>query len=272
MKRPTMKDVAKLANVTPAVVSRYINKDASLMIKQETRKKIQMAIDELDYRPNSIARSLRLKKSNTIAILIPDISNPFFSGIIKGVQEKAADKKVSVILCETNENEELEAEDIKMLYDKAIDGILVASTLENDKNIQLMKELRIKFALINRTSSEKDTPFVRFDNYEGACLAMEYLIKNGHRKIAHISGLKNTATGQERSQAYYDIMEKYQLETPRDYSVETKFIEEQGFNAAKKFLALKDRPTAIFCCNDMTAIGAYKAVIERGLSIRKIFR
>ena len=267
MKKATMLDVAKLAGVTAPLVSRYINKDTNLLIKQETREKIQNAIDILNYRPNNLARSLRVKKSNSIAILIPDITNPFFTEIIKGAQISAAEKGITLILCETDDDERVEAENIRMFNDKYVDGILVATIHDHNVNLQLLKDLDMKFVLMTRTAQGMDVPYVKIDDYKGACSAMEHLIENGHKSIAHIAGSANTATGLERTRAYYDIMKKYRLETPEEYVIETKYLEHQGFWAMERLIALPHRPTALFCCNDMTAIGAYKAMEKHGLSV-----
>jgi DNA-binding LacI/PurR family transcriptional regulator len=200
-------------------------------------------------------------------MLIPDITNPFFAEIIKGVQAAAIENEVSLILCETKDEDALEAQFITLMHDKSVDGLLVSSLHDMDNNIELLERLGIKYVLLNRTTDQIKVPYVKFDNYDGARLAMEYLIKNGHKKIAHISGLLSAATGIERYNAYINTMKKYGLPIPEDYIIKTKFTQTEGYAAMERLLKLDDRPTAVFACNDMTALGAYKAIYTNGLTL-----
>jgi DNA-binding LacI/PurR family transcriptional regulator len=262
-----MKDVAKKAGVTPSIVSRVINNDTKLSIKDETRTRILNAIEELEYRPNVVARSLRLKTTATIAMIVPDITNPFFPELIRGAQKAANEKGFSLILIDTEEDHAREKEYIEILAEKLVDGILLASVYIEDETIDLIHKYNIPYVLVNRTTRNVEGSSVVVDDAYGAALAVEHLVEQGHRKIAHISGLLYTETGLGRLEGYRKILNEHGIAFSSEYIVESKYDEEGGYKAMKKLLSLEKLPTAVFAANDLIAIGAITAMSEQGLKV-----
>ena len=267
IKIPTIKIVAKLAGVTPSVVSRVINQDSRLSIREETRNRILQAIKELNFRPNQIARSLRMKSTATIAMVVPDIANPFFAEIIKGAQDNAAKKEYSLILCNTDENALKEKDYIKLLVNKQTDGIILASVYIEDETIGLLQNFNIPYVLVNRTFKNDKVSYVIVDNVYGAVHAVQHLIDLGHKKIAHISGLLYTETGLTRLEGYRKTLMKNKIDFNSDYVVESTFTEQGGYEAMLKLLRVSPLPSAVFASNDLIAFGAIDAIKEHNLSV-----
>lgn len=264
--RITMKDVAKQAGVSSAIVSRVINKDPDLCIRAETRERVLRAVEDLKYRPNAIARSLRMKTTGTIAMIIPDITNPFFPEIIKGAQVAAAEKGSSLILFNTEENVEKQREYIELVSEKQIDGVLLSSVhIDDNKSIVLLEKYEKPYVLVNRVKRNIQSPFVTVDDVYGATLAVEHLIQLGHRKIAHITGPLYTDTGLQRLEGYRKTLNKFGVKFFSEYVIESKFDAEGGSEAMKKLLLLENKFTAVFAANDLIAIGALSAMQEKGL-------
>ncbi len=262
-----MKDVAKKAGVTPAIVSRVINDDPSLFIREETRNRVLEAVKSLGYRPNAIARSLRTKTTGTIAMVIPDITNPFFPEIIKGVQRAVSQKAFSLILGNTEDDIAKQREYIELLVEKQIDGVLLASLHTDDESIDLLERYHIPYVLVNRITKDIQSPFVIVDDVYGAKLAVEHLVQLGHKKIAHISGPLYIDTGLQRLEGYRKTLNNFGIEFFSEYVVESKFDEEGGYSAMKRLLSLEDRPTAVFAANDLIALGALTAISEQELKV-----
>jgi len=263
----TIKDVAKLAKVNPAIVSRVINRDPQLLIKDETRKRVIAAVKELDYRPNTVARGLRMKTSKTIALFVPDNENPYFSGVVKGAQSAAAERGYTLMLFDTQEDAVKEKEYLNIIAERYVDGIILTSVYTEDETIDQIEGLNIPCVLVHRTSRNWSGLCVTADDGRGMMLAVEHLINNGHKRIAHLAGLLYTAPGIHRFEGYRKILMKNGLDFRSDYVVEANFNIEGGYSGFKKLIALKEPPTAIVAANDLTALGAMQAASDEGLII-----
>ncbi len=263
----TIKDVAKQAGVTAAVVSRVINDDPKLSIREETRSRVLEAVEKLEYRPNAIARSLRTKTTGTIAMIIPDITNPFFPEIIKGAQIAAAENGFSLILFNTEEDVGKQREYIELVSEKQMDGVLLASVHTDDESIDLLERYKKPYVLVNRITRNIQSSFVTVDDVYGARVAIEHLIQFGHRKIAHISGPLYTDTGLQRLEGYRKALKKFGVEFSLDYIAESKYDEDGGYKAMKQLFSLENKPTAVFAANDLIAIGAISAIEDEGLKV-----
>lgn len=265
--RVTLKDVADLVGVNPSTISRVINNDPNLSIREETKIKILQAVRELGYRPNTAARNLRMKSSSAVGLLVPDISNPFFPEIIKGVENAALEKGLGLFVCNTFDETNREIELLKFLVDRHVDGILIASAHLEDERIGEMRNSGIPYVLVNRRNRTGTGPYVVVDNFSGAKMAVQHLIDLGHTKIAHISGLLYTDTGLERLEGYRNVLNMNHIPFISEYMVEAGFNEEQGYSAMLKLLSLQDPPTAVFAANDLLAMGALLALNEKGWSV-----
>lgn len=268
--RITIKDVAKLAGVTPAVVSRVFNNDETLNIKDETRQKVLKAMSDLNYKPNTVARSLRTRSVNTIGMIISDINNPFYSSIIRGVQIAAEEAGYCMILCDTHDDDLTEMKYISMLKEQFVKGIILSSTFVMDSIIKELREQDIKYVMVNRMTTESDAPYIRTDDIKGEMDAVRYLIGLGHKRIAHISGPFYADTSIKRIQGYTRALVEGGIKYDNRYLAEaSRFEEKEGYEACKRLLERKDikRPTAITTGNDLLAIGATHAIQEAGLKI-----
>lgn len=268
--RITIKDVAKLAGVTPAVVSRVFNNDETLNIKDETRQKVLKAMSDLNYKPNTVARSLRTRSVNTIGMIISDINNPFYTSIICGVQNAAEKAGYCMILCDTHDDDMTEMKYISMLKEQFVKGIILSSTFVMDSIIKELREQDIKYVMVNRMTTESDAPYIRTDDIRGEMNAVRYLIGLGHTRIAHISGPFYADTSIKRIQGYTRALVEGGIKYDNKYLVEaSRFEEKEGYEACKRLLERDDikRPTAITTGNDLLAIGATHAIQEAGLKI-----
>ena len=187
-KRITIKDVAMKAGVTSAVVSRVFNKDKTLNIREETRRAVDQAILELNYAPNSVARSLRMHSSNMIGVVIADVMNPFFTEIVKGIQLAAREAGYGIVLCDTGDNPEEEKEYIRILQSQFVEGIILGSSYVEDDVVRVFEKSDIKYVMVNRASANASAPYVRTNDIGGMMDMVEHLVQMGHTKIAHLSG------------------------------------------------------------------------------------
>jgi LacI family transcriptional regulator len=261
----TLKDIAKKASVSVMTVSRVINDKPD--VSDETRKKILKLINEFDYKPNNIARGLVMKKTHTIGLIIPDISNPFLSSIAKAIDDKAQKFGYSVIFANTDNSLEREKKAVELLRSKQVDGLVVSLLLGNKEVLDKFKKANYPVVQIDRTVSNNDYPLISIDNENSAYRAVEYLIKKGHKKIAHITGDLNSTPAIIRLKGYKKALADYNLKIRDNYIVEGNYTKEYGYQGMNKLLGLNDRPTAVFAANDMSAAGIYLSASKNGLSI-----
>jgi LacI family transcriptional regulator len=268
-KKPTIKDIAKIAKVSPTAVSMALNDRPR--IGPETRKKILRIAKELNYQPNYVARSLVIKRSHTIGLIITTIMNPFYPELAKGIEDKALELGYNIILCSTNYDLKLEKYYIIILRSKGVDGIIFSSVEVNDSNIKPLVEDHFPFVLVNRRIHNrfiaKKIDYIVLDNFSGGYIAMEHLLKLGHHRIGIIAGALNISTALERTEGVKKSLTDYGVKLDPNLLVECNFSKELAYRATKKFLSMKTPPTAIFAENDYMALGAREAILDSGLKI-----
>jgi LacI family transcriptional regulator len=266
-RRATITDVAAEAGVHPSTVSRVLNDHASSAISEETRGRVLAAADRLAYRPSALARSLRLQRTLTLGMLVPDITNPFFSSIIKGAEDAARERGYNMILCNSEDDPEREATYLRVLRERQVDGLLIASSQMADGTIDELRADAFPFVLLNRAAYGDDDLAVLVDNHAAAFDAITYLARLGHRRVGHVAGPQNTTTGAERQAGYRAAVLEHGLATDPGLLVEAEaFSEEAGHRALGVMLAGDARPTAVFGANDLIAIGMLQRL--RGLGVR----
>ncbi len=252
----SIKDVAKVAGVSTATVSRVLaNKPP---IRPETRERVMAAIAELNYRPNLVARSLRVQKSARIGLVVSDIRNPFFTAIGRAVEDAAYEKGYSVLMCNTDENPEKEMLYLNLLHDENVAGIIFSPTNQFCSQVQNF-HFDIPTVIIDRSMQTREADMVLLDNVAAAYELTEHLIANGYRRIAGLFG-DASATGQERHQGFCNALKAHGL---NPFSVE--FIAPRirsGFSAASTLLQGAEIPDAIFTSNSMLMAGAFQAIRE----------
>jgi LacI family transcriptional regulator len=262
---PTIRDVAKLAGVAPITVSRVINN--SDYVKQETRERVDAAIEELGYIPNTLGLSLRSKQTMTLAAVITDITNPFWTTVIRGVEDIAQTNGYSIILCNTDESKDKQEQYIQMLLRRRIDGILLVPASSNPEPIKLIKKQNIPVVLMDRNVPGVDVDIVRSDSEEGAYLITEHLLALGHQRIAMLSGPQNISTSVDRVNGYSRALQDAGLSKSDECIIWGEYTQESGYKLAQQMLTEHPDITALVTANNFIAIGAMKLLYERKIRV-----
>ena len=266
---PTIKDVANLAGVHPSTVSRVINDDSR--ISEKTKNKVLLIIKKLRYTPNAIARGLKTKRTHTLGMLIPDITNPFFAEIARGVEDAASKNNFNVILCNTDDKLKKERTYLEILRGKRVDGLILGTAHIKDKSILELEKNNFPYILISRNIEGLDKNCVIVDDEVGGIMATEYLIKLGHRRIAHITGPLKTRSALNRLKGYKLVLKKHRIEYKDELVGEGDFRIKGGYQVMKRFLKLTEPPTAIFAANDLLALGAMQVIQKKNFHIPEDF-
>ena len=264
-KAPTIKEIARIANVSAMTVSRALNNRHS--VRGATRKKILKIANRLGYMPNRIARSLVSKKSDLISLIVADISNQFFAEISRGIEDRARENGYHVIFSSTDDDPKNLESSVRMMREMGVDGFIIAAVSLEEPIVDELLDQEIPVVLINRRIKKSNVNYVVVDNYKGAYLAVEHLINIGYKKIGIISGRSSVSTGKERLQGYRKGLLDHGLKFQKEYSSQGPFTKEHGKKAAQKMLTLKNRPEAIFAASDNIALGVMNAAGELGLKI-----
>jgi len=270
-KRVGLKDIAKALNVSVTTVSRALNNKFD--INQETRIAILEKAEELNYRPNAYAVSLRKNEYFTIGVILPAIDHYFFSTVLKGIMNKAHQANYLVIIGESNHDLQREREITEQFISHCVTGVILSPSNKTSygNNLELLKNRRIPFILVDRPISDSNHSFVRYDDPNGAFLAVEHLILQGYRRIGFIKGFDYCVISNARFHGYKKALEKYKI--PFDESLIKSCIHidspKDGYQLTKQLLLLKSRPDAIFCVTDNVASGVYRAAHEYGFEIPK---
>ena len=261
----TIKDIAREAGVSVTTVSRVINNKPD--VSDKTKEKVLKIIDEFNYNPNSVARGLVMQKTHTIGLIIPDISNPFFPDIAKAIEDKAQKLGYSVILFNTDNHLEREKKGVDLFKSKQVDGLVVSLSLGNENILKDLKKRNYPVVQIDRAVLNHLYPLISIDNKKSAYEIVQFLIKKGHKKIAHITGDLNTTTARDRLAGYKKALHDFDIEIDEELIIEGDYSKKAGLEGAKKLLKIKISPTAVFTANDLTAAGVYNAVFAEGLKI-----
>ena len=263
----TLKELAARAKVHPSTISRVANNDPKLRVAAATRARIEALLRETEYRPNGVARGLKLRQTFVLAVVIPDITNPFFAGLFRGIEDGAAPRGYNVLLCNTDGSPDRQRSHLQSLNARRVDGVILASTVLNDPAVRWLRHHRIPYVLVNRFSDEGSDPFVGSDDVAGGLLATQHLIELGHRRIGHLAGQATVSTGMLRRRGYRAALAGAGLPADPELEAEAGYMEEGGARATMQLLSLDNRPTAIFAVTDMTAVGAYGAARRMNLRV-----
>lgn len=261
----TIKEVAQAAGVSPSTVSRALND--SPLIREETKARIRRIAAELGYERNELARGLVKGVSGVIGLVVPDIANPFFAEITKGVGEVAHQRGYGLILCSTEGDRAKEESYLGILRRKRVDGLILASVTVDDPHLVELKRAGLPFVLVSRLSRTVAGPYVITDDKRGARLAVEHLISLGHERIGFIGGPEDVQSSRDRREAFADTLSEHGLRLRTDWACFADFSQRAGRAAALRILSQKQRPTAIFAANDVIALGVMEAAGELGLGI-----
>ena len=260
----SIRDVAAAAGVSVATVSRVLSPaSADVPMRKETRDKVERAIEELGYRPNDLARALLQHRTAAIGLVVPDISNPYYPPLVRGVEDAASSRGYRVVLCNTDRDPAKISGYLDTLIKTRVDGIVVAGGGWADvpDRTAVLGTYRTGLVAVGRHLGAH--PSVRIDNAAASREAAEHLIGLGHRGIAFLGGPASSTTVQDRAQGYRDALEVAGLTGPAPVRY-GDFTEESGYAATRELLDASPRPTALLCANDRIAIGAYAATADAG--------
>lgn len=271
-KKSTIYDVAKIAGVSPSTISRVMN--APDIVAEDTRQKVINAVKELSYIPNMMAANMPRRRTNSIGLIIPDITNIFFSNLVRGAQDVCEKHGYSVLVVNSDDSQEKEGRYLKLLYSRRVDGVIltVAGYREKEfpkEELSLLKKMNI--VLIDREINGMTTPIVKVNNFAGAYSAVEYLLTMGHRKIMYLAGIEGTRTNQEREKGYLSALKEARInwkkELVADFRLDTAY--QKIMHHWPQLNNSDELPTAIFAANDLMAIGALKAFVRLKVQVPK---
>ena len=261
----TIKDVAKLAGVSVSTVSRALS--GRTFVEEETKQRVLEAVQELNYKPNIIAKGLREGKFCTIALIVPDINSLFYPALMKNIEKEAAEKGYSLILCNTNNSVEKEKQAVEMLSSRGVAGIICMSVEDDIRNLlTFQKETNIPVVLINRCS-EGNLGTVSIDDEHGGYLMTKLLLEKGHRKIAGMFGSFEKRRFRERYNGCKRAMEEFGIAEYKRYFVYDVDTIDEACQRTIEILKRKERPTAFFATIDMMTIGIYSGISQCNLQI-----
>ena len=265
----TIKDIAKLAGVSHTTVYRALNDKPR--ISDSTKERIISIAREFNYQPNAVAQSLVLGRTKTLGLVITTIVNPFYPELARGIEDAARSLGYNIILCCTNFDISLEKQYIDMLRSRGVDGIIFTSAHIHDPNITRLVRDHFPLVLVNRRVYGDPMmdyiDYVVVGNAKGGFLAVEHLIKMGHKRIGVISGSRGSSPAVERLEGARRAFTEYGLDPGELLVLEGDFLKSSGYEAAREFLAAGDPPSAIFGINDYMALGALEAVLDSGLRV-----
>jgi LacI family transcriptional regulator len=263
--RVTIADVAKLADVSTATVSRALS--GANGVSAQVRKKVSETADRVGYRPNELARSLRTTRTRTLGLVVSDVVNPFFGELALAIEEAAHASGFSVILCNTNEDTSRQDDYIQLLRGRQVDGLLLTPALDESPALRAAVHDSIPMVFVDRALPTVQVPVVRADGRRATGDLVDHLVGLGHERIAIISGPRQTLTGRERLNAFRAGMRRHGLNLPRELVRVGDFQMHSGQVAAAKLLDLNEPPTAVFAADNLMALGALHEIRRRGLQI-----
>ncbi len=261
----TIHDVAQRAGVSSATVSRVLSDKPH--VSQEIRDRVYAAIEELNYQPNRVARSLRVQRTSIIGLIISDIQNPFFLSLVRAVEDVAHTHQHAIFLCNTDEDVEKEKLYIDLMLAENVAGVIISPSREQDDPCEKLLKNNIPMVVVDRRLPDVAVDTVVVDNFHGAYALVEHLIQDGHTRIGAILGVPSATTGRERREGYLQAITDHQL-TMQPELLRTGIPQEAiGHQLANDLLNLPEPPTALFTGNNLLTMGTVRAIQERGLHI-----
>lgn len=262
----TIKDVARVSGVSSMTVSRVINE--SQKVRPETRRRVEQAIAELGYVPSRLARGLSRQRTGTLAVIVPDVANPFFTMVVRAAEEVARRGGYGVILCDTRADLSVERDVVEELIAHRVEGIVIAPVSDlSAAHLRRLDEFRVPCVLVDRTLPGLERDAVVGDSFAGAQRLVEHLIGLGHRRIGLIVESDEVSTARDRRRGYEAALTAAGIALDRALVVETAVDPAGGAAGMQRLLELEQRPTAVFTVNNLVALGAIEAVRGAGLEV-----
>jgi LacI family transcriptional regulator len=258
-------DVARAAKVSPTTVSRVLNNNP--VVKAKTREKVLKVIEELNYVPHAAAQNLRRQRTMMIGVVVTDIRGAYHSEIIKGIQSRAAETQYKVLICDTQDNRDIELEYLRMLTDRSVDAMILVASLLSKQEVQEFVERGYPLGVIGRSIEHPNILKVYTNNVEAAQEAVTHLIEQGHRDIVFMSGDARAIDSYDRLEGYIRALRDNEIPFRPELVENGNFSEQEAYNAMRRLWDKGLQFTAVFCANDEMAIGVYRACRERGVRI-----
>jgi LacI family transcriptional regulator len=261
----TIREVAKLAGVSPITVSRVINNSG--YTSAETRQKVDLAVGQLGYIPNTLSQSLRWKQTGMLALVLTDVTNPFWTTVARGVEDAASQAGYHVILCNTDESPEKQDSYLTALLQKRVDGVLLVPARDELEDIERIQKLKVPLVILDRRLTQPLVDSARCDSGQGAYQLTRLLLERGHRQIALLTGSPHVATATDRLEGYRRALGEFGLNESAEMVFYGAFTLESGQEMTKLALAMHPRPTALFAGNNFIAIGMLQALHAAGVRV-----
>lgn len=265
MGRITIEDVAAAAGVSPTTVSHVYS--GHRPVKPTTREHVERIAAELGYRPSAIAKSLRVQRTDTVMIVIPDITNPFYPGFARGIQDVLRARGYHTLMCNTDAVEAEERAYVEEALNRRVDGLVFVGFRIGVEDLAELTSQGISAVAIGSNPPESQIDGVRFDDRLAAREATAYLIETTGSAVAHLAGPRDTAIGRSRLDGFHDAHERAGLAVPEGYVVPGPFTQQGGMEGMRALLALPSPPRGVFCANDMIALGALRVTHTSGLQV-----
>ncbi|WP_234568026.1 LacI family DNA-binding transcriptional regulator [Rhodohalobacter sp. 614A] len=266
-KKTTIYDIAEELGVTASTVSRALNDHPN--VKDSTKKLVMEKAKKMNYQPNSIAAALRNGKSNTIGVIVPNMDRNFFASVVRGIENVVSDTGYNIIICQSNDSLEKERANINTLLEAQVDGILASYAKETTDFSHYEEVIKrdVPLILFDRVNDSLGVGAVIIDDYLGAFKATEHLIKQGCRRIVHLSGPTNISIYKERRRGYEEALQKYDIPVDENLIIYSDLKLEDGYSIGKELLKLDPLPDAIFSASDFSAVGAMEVLKNAGIAI-----
>jgi DNA-binding LacI/PurR family transcriptional regulator len=250
----SIKDIAKAAGVSHSTVSRALAD--SPLVAEETKRRVRRLAKEMGYSPSAIARGLVTKRTYTVGLVVTTIADPFVAEVVGGIEETALDNGYSVILCDSNAEPQREITAVRTLREKRVDGIIVTASRVGNLYLPLLEEVEVPIVLVNNQQEGRYVYSVATDNVHGGEMATNHLLELGHRRIGYIAVPEKTSSSLERLKGYKRALQAHKVEVTDSLISSGNGWPDGGERGMRQLLALSSPPTAVFCYNDMTAVGA----------------
>jgi DNA-binding LacI/PurR family transcriptional regulator len=267
MDKVTSREVARRASVSIATVSRVLNHMPN--VSPEVQDKVLRAAKELNYQPSRTAQRLRAQKSQVIGLIVSDVENPFFTSVVRGIEDFLQKQSYSVVLCNSDEDPEKELLYINVMLAESVAGVIVSPSSESRPHIQSLLDHRIPVVTIDRLLQNLEVDSVVSNNYGSSFKAVSYLVRQGHRRIGLVSLPLTTLPGAERCEGYKGALRENGIPVSQKLISIGDAKEAGGYESAMRLLQNKEQPTALFCANNLMTLGALRAIKDFGLSVPK---